>query len=491
LSAIAQREKGELALDAAPRDLARLRRPDRSIRYLLVSFDVVALLGAFLIMDAAYGHNPPSETARMFLSFSPIAIAWVLAAALCGHYSRRPHRPISNELLSIFNLVTGGTWLGFIASGLLALDWSIPAVAVFWAAACALVAAGRVTTRTVVRHSSVHAENVAIVGAGTVGQLLGRKLRHHPEFGLRLIGFVDASPRMMRPDLDDVPVLGAPDEIVAIVTRYDVQRVILSFSNDGHELQLELIRALQDLDVRIDLVPRLFEAIGPTVGMYAIEGLPLVGLPNATRRPHAFLAKRVIDIMVAAIAILLLSPLFLWIALRIKAGSRGPVFFRQLRFGENRRPFVMLKFRTMVDGVDDAPHREYVRQIMDASASPNGNNLYKLERPEAVTRIGTWLRRTSLDELPQLLNVLRGEMSLVGPRPCIPYEVELFEPRHFDRFSVPAGMTGLWQLTARGHSTLKEALDLDAIYARNWSLRLDLQLLARTFLVFFHPGTTS
>jgi len=145
----------------------------------------------------------------------------------------------------------------------------------------------------------------------------------------------------------------------------------------------------------------------------------------------------------------------------------------------------------MVDGADDAPHREYVRQIMDPTVAPRSNNLYKLDRPEAVTPFGSWLRRTSLDELPQLINVLRGEMSLVGPRPCIPYEVELFEPRHFDRFSVPAGMTGFWQLTARGHSTMKEALDLDAIYARNWSLRLDAQLLVQTFLVFFHLGKTS
>jgi lipopolysaccharide/colanic/teichoic acid biosynthesis glycosyltransferase len=145
----------------------------------------------------------------------------------------------------------------------------------------------------------------------------------------------------------------------------------------------------------------------------------------------------------------------------------------------------------MVDGADDRPHREYVREIMDPAVAPGVNNLYKLERPEAVTKFGLWLRRTSLDELPQLINVLRGDMSVVGPRPCIPYEIELFEPHHFDRFSVPAGMTGLWQLTARGHATLKEALDLDVVYARNWSLRLDLHLLARTFLVFFHLGRTS
>jgi lipopolysaccharide/colanic/teichoic acid biosynthesis glycosyltransferase len=184
--------------------------------------------------------------------------------------------------------------------------------------------------------------------------------------------------------------------------------------------------------------------------------------------------------MVAGSLLLLTSPLFIWIAWRIKRDSDGPAFFRQERLGEGQKPFTMLKFRTMAYGTDDAPHREYVRRIMDSSALPDKNNLYKLERAQDVTRVGAWLRKTSIDELPQLINVLKGELSLVGPRPCIPYETELFEAHHFDRFHVPAGMTGLWQVEARAHATLKEALDLDAAYARNWSLRLDLWLLAHT-----------
>jgi lipopolysaccharide/colanic/teichoic acid biosynthesis glycosyltransferase len=153
-------------------------------------------------------------------------------------------------------------------------------------------------------------------------------------------------------------------------------------------------------------------------------------------------------------------------------------------------PFELLKFRTMRIDTDDAPHREYVRSIMDTSEAPNENNLYKLDRSDAVTDVGVWLRRTSLDELPQLINVLRGDMSLVGPRPCLPYEGELCEAQHLDRFLVPAGMTGLWQVTARARSTFREMLDLDASYARNWSLGLDLKLLLRTpFVIFGARGT--
>jgi lipopolysaccharide/colanic/teichoic acid biosynthesis glycosyltransferase len=142
--------------------------------------------------------------------------------------------------------------------------------------------------------------------------------------------------------------------------------------------------------------------------------------------------------------------------------------------------FTMLKFRTMTTDADEESHRDYIRRIMDRGAAPDSEGLYKLERPHEITRFGRWLRRTSLDELPQLINVLRGEMSLVGPRPCLPYEVENFHPHHHERFLVPAGLTGLWQVSARGRSTFIEALDLDVAYARGWSLGLDLWLLART-----------
>jgi exopolysaccharide biosynthesis polyprenyl glycosylphosphotransferase len=337
-----------------------------------------------------------------------------------------------------------------------------------------------VVARTIVRRFPAYLQNTLIVGAGDVGQLVGRKLRQHPEFCMNLIGFVDTQPKAIRTDLDGIPIVGSPDRIVELVRAHDVQRVIVAFSNDRHDLQLELIRALRDMDVQIDLVPRLFEAVGPAVGMHAVEGLPHVGLQPMRASRVAVATKRVLEVTVSAAALLLLSPFFLFVALRIRSTSPGPVFFRQERLGRGMRPFTMLKFRTMAVDTDDGPHREYVESIMDPHVAPAGTNLHKLERAEAVTKVGAWLRRTSLDELPQLLNVLRGDMSLVGPRPCIAYEISLFEPHHFDRFLVPAGMTGLWQVSARANSTFREALDLDAAYARNWSLGLDLRLLART-----------
>ncbi|MEZ5098364.1 MAG: sugar transferase [Thermoleophilia bacterium] len=183
--------------------------------------------------------------------------------------------------------------------------------------------------------------------------------------------------------------------------------------------------------------------------------------------------------------------MFAFVAWRIRRDGPGPILFRQTRLGEGMREFTALKFRTMVVDVDTSVHRDFIRSTMDAGAAPAEGGLYKLSREDAITPTGRWLRKTSLDELPQLINVLRGEMSLVGPRPCIPYETEFFQPHHFERFRVPGGITGLWQVTARAHSTFGEALDMDVQYARGWSLGLDLALLLKTPIhMLRRKGTT-
>jgi exopolysaccharide biosynthesis polyprenyl glycosylphosphotransferase len=277
-----------------------------------------------------------------------------------------------------------------------------------------------------------------------------------------------------------VAVVGSPQQLPEIVRALDVERVVIAFSGARHEETVSLMRSLKKLDLQLDIVPRLFDVIGPKFDVHAVEGLPLVGLPPAKLSRSSALIKRTVDIVGALLGLVLTSPLFAYIAWRIKRDSPGPVLFRQQRLGFEMKEFTALKFRTMRVDTDDSPHRAFIESTMTSSALPGSNGLYKLEREDAVTPFGRWLRRTSLDELPQLINVLRGEMSLVGPRPCIPYEVEHFAPHHFERFLVPAGVTGLWQVTARAHATFGEALDLDVAYARDWSLGLDLRLLFRT-----------
>lgn len=196
--------------------------------------------------------------------------------------------------------------------------------------------------------------------------------------------------------------------------------------------------------------------------------------------PFSRSVKRALDVLIALVALVLTAPLWAYIALRIRLGSRGPVLFRQERLGESQRTFTMLKFRTMVVGTSDEDHRRYIEDTMSGLAAAGDNGLYKLDRSDQVTAFGRWLRQTSLDELPQLVNVLRGEMAIVGPRPCLAYEVPHFEAHHLERFCVPAGITGLWQVCHRASADFREALELDVEYVRTFSIWRDLSLMVRT-----------
>jgi lipopolysaccharide/colanic/teichoic acid biosynthesis glycosyltransferase len=201
-------------------------------------------------------------------------------------------------------------------------------------------------------------------------------------------------------------------------------------------------------------------------------------------------AKRLIDILLSLTLIVLVSPLLLVLWCLVRWTSSGPAFFRQERVGRNMRSFTMLKLRTMYVGNHDQIHRNYVTQLLTGSEPPTSgeNGLFKLEHDPRVTRIGAWLRRTSLDELPQLFNVLHGEMSLVGPRPVLPWEAELFEERYRKRFSVKPGISGLWQVSGRSRLTMREALELDIEYADRQSLALDLSIILRTVPAVFGGG---
>jgi len=207
---------------------------------------------------------------------------------------------------------------------------------------------------------------------------------------------------------------------------------------------------------------------------------------RAERKRAAGALKRAIDIIGSTAALILFSPLFLAIATMIKATSKGPIFFRQVRIGQQAQPFVFLKFRSMTAGNNDAIHKEYVQQLIAGKAerhpsSGNGNGVFKLTEDPRITRIGAFLRRTSLDELPQLLNVLKGEMSLVGPRPPIPYEVEAYDFWHRRRLlEVKPGITGLWQVSGRSRVTFDEMVRLDLRYARSWSPWMDIKILLQT-----------
>jgi exopolysaccharide biosynthesis polyprenyl glycosylphosphotransferase len=464
------------------------------VRRALVVADLAGLTLSFLLAEEIAGqHGLPVRLSFESLLFAITIPVWVLMAKIYGLYERdeeRTNHSTVDDFVGVFHLVTVGVWILFAGAWLLNVAHPpLDKLTAFWLLAIVLIPAARSAARVFCHRRESYLQNTVIVGAGDVGQLVARKYLQHPEYGIRLLGFVDADPKERRQDVGHVPILGTLERLPEIIRRNAVERLVVAFSREPNTETLDAVRGLRDFDLQIDIVPRLFEVIAPSVRIHTVEGLPLVGLPPVKLSRSSRLVKRAIDIVGAVVGLVLTAPLFAWIAFRIKRDSPGPIFFKQERVGFNAEPFTVLKFRTMGCEVDDQAHRDYIRDTMTSAAAAQANGMYKLERSNVVTPFGQWLRKISLDELPQLINVLRGEMSLVGPRPCIAYETEYFAPHHFERFLVKPGLTGLWQVAARAHSTFGEALDMDVAYVRGWSLWLDLTLLLRTPMQLWRGGT--
>ena len=476
-----------LAILEHRRQTGGMRRRGWLVRRALLLADVLGLAFAFLIAqavaagegDVAGALGRGTET-LLFLASLP---AWIVLAKLYGLYDRdeeRTDHSTVDDLAGVFHLVTVGAWVFFIGSWLTsAAEPDLFKLALFWALAIALITIGRVAARAYCRGTVNYLQNAVIVGADEVGQLAARKLLRHPEYGINLVGFVDSSPRELHPDVSHLAVLGGPDRLLEIVRMLDVERVVIGFSGDSSEQTLDLVRSLKDVDVQVDIVPRLFELVSSHAGIHTIEGMPLVSLPPLRLSPSSRLLKRTMDVVVSALGLVLLSPLFLVLALTIRLGTRGPVFFRQLRMGARDQTFTILKFRTMNRDADE--HRADVAHL---NAYEN-NPMLKVRNDPRVTRVGRLLRRTSLDELPQLWNVLKGDMSLVGPRP-LPLDEDLHVGSWARRrLDLRPGMTGPWQVLGRSDIPFEEMVKLDYLYVTGWTLGYDLKLLARTIPVLF------
>src|SRR5207237_2117777 len=238
---------------------------------------------------------------------------------LYDHDEDRADHSTADELLHVFHLVTVGTWI-FLASAWLTkfAKPEFPKLITFWGIAIVFITTGRALSRALCRRQLSYLQNTVIVGAGEVGQLVARKFLNHPEYGINLVGFVDADPKERRHDLEHLALLGGTERLPAIVRLFDVERVIIAFSNESHEEMLDIIRELKDLDVQIDIVPRLFELVGPGVGVHTVEGLPMIGLPPLRLSRSSRLLKRTTDVVLALLALIVLAPVFAMIAVLIK-----------------------------------------------------------------------------------------------------------------------------------------------------------------------------
>jgi exopolysaccharide biosynthesis polyprenyl glycosylphosphotransferase len=275
-------------------------------------------------------------------------------------------------------------------------------------------------------------------------------------------------------DWDDRPHAELMRQLEDAVVANDVHRVILAPHHTDSDEFLEIISLVKSLGVRVSLLPRIFEVVGTAVEFDTINGLTVLGVRRFGLQRSSRAVKRAMDVIGAGLGLLAMAPLMLVIVAAIRLTSRGPILFRQTRVGRDGKRFTMLKFRTMVDGADDLKRTLITRNEADG--------LFKISDDPRVTRVGRLLRRASLDELPQLINVLRGEMSLVGPRPLVVDEDSKIQGRHRRRLHLTPGMTGDWQILGSARIPLHEMVKIDYLYVANWSFWGDVKILARTLL---------
>jgi exopolysaccharide biosynthesis polyprenyl glycosylphosphotransferase len=326
---------------------------------------------------------------------------------------------------------------------------------------------------------------VLIMGAGVVGAQVARRLESHPEYGLTPVGFLDDDPRTVAEvGGRDVPVVGTVEDLDETVSRTGVRNLIVAFSAVADARVSQLIQRCQELGIEVSVVPRMFDTINNRVGYDTVGGLPLMSFTTVDPKGVQFTLKHVFDRAFALVLLVVLSPVILFTGLAVLLSSRGPVLFSQRRVGRDGKVFDLYKFRSMhlqpaqteLSG-DDATALEF---LLGGDTAPGG-----VEGDDRRTPIGRFLRRSSLDELPQLLNVLRGEMSIIGPRPERPEFVELFRQdiiRYGDRHRVKSGITGWAQVHGlRGQTSLAERVEWDNYYIAHWSLGLDVKILVLTF----------
>lgn len=492
LDGLALHDELRAAVDARTLEIVERRRRTAVVktrgwlvRRVLLAADLVGLIVGFVLAEWLVNkHNNIGVlgTKDEIIAFVISLPGWVVVAKLYGLYDRdeeRTDHSTADDFAGVFHMVTVCTFLFWALAYVTKVAHPTPPkLLIFWAAAAVFVSVGRASARALARRNLAYIQNTVIVGAGEVGQVVARKLLNHPEYGINLVGFVDAQPKPRREDLEHLALLGDTSRLPAIIRLFDVERVIVAFSNESHERTLDLLRELKDFDVQVDIVPRLFELVSPGVGIHTVEGLPLVGLPPVRLSRSSKLLKRGMDLALTVPALIVLLPLFVLVALLIKVDSRGPVFFRQVRMGVGERTFRVFKFRSMVADAD-ARKRE-VAHLNKHLRNGGDPRMFKIPDDPRVTRVGRWLRRSSADELPQLINVLLGEMSLVGPRPLILNEHAHVHDWAGRRLDLRPGITGLWQVTGRDDIPFEEMVKLDYLYVTGWTPAGDLRLLLRT-----------
>ncbi|MCC6191186.1 MAG: sugar transferase [Anaerolineales bacterium] len=467
---------------SARRPTAAARRA-RSLTYSLLLdallVNVAFMLGYYVRYELQLFRPVLDANAAPYRDYMPFQAGYALLLmvflAMDGLYSGRREGSWFDELYRIGNATTtvvviliAATFiiLPIVYSRLLLLEAGLFTIA--------LLSGYRLLRRTIeanLRRRGVGVERALIVGAGELGRMVVRNLVARPELGYRVVGFVDDD--LSKGDLGRFKALGGLESISGVLKSERVDEVIITLPWMYHRTIMGIVRTCESLGVVARVVPDVFQLSLSRVDLDDLGGIPVMGLKE-TRLPRAArLLKRALDVVLAVAGLVALAPFWLVAALAIRLDSPGPALFRQRRVGEGGRFFEIYKFRSMLVGAEE---QQADLKTQNEASGP----LFKIKADPRLTRLGRLLRRSSLDELPQLINVLRGEMSLVGPRPGLPSEVAEYEAWHRQRLEVPPGITGLWQVSGRSDVTFDEMCLLDIFYIENWSLALDLVIMLRT-----------
>ena len=467
-------------------------------KVLLATTDAMAVAGAAALSQVLGSRDlyplKPGNWGEAVAGVTMLVVVWIMIARTMGLY-RNGRR---HEVGAIVK-ASCAAWLTMVAISFFAhLAPSRLAVGLGLGLTIGFVMTARILVRRSIRFFYSRpgfAVPLVIVGANSFGAYLRDRIREELT-QYEFLGFVDENPGSSAPNGSNghsvalAPVIGGLERIATLSAAHSNLEAMIVLPERDHDQVERIIELCERHRVRWRVMPRVARTMALTVEM--VGAIPLIGPPGSNIEGLNFIVKRAFDVVVAALMLLLLSPLLLLAAIATRLFDGSPLMFRQTRVGIHGQPFELLKFRTMRVRCADTVHREYVKQwIQSGVAEPtqgHSNKVYKIESDARVTPIGRWLRRFSIDELPQLLNVLYGDMSLIGPRPAMPYELELYQEWHRHRLDAPPGITGLWQVSGRNRLSFEEMVQLDIEYIEGWSLGGDLGILLRTLPAMLHGG---
>ena len=439
--------------------------------------------------------SPAPVGSERIIAMMIISIVWTVIFAFEGLYRRTKIMAGLDQAVSIAKSIT----LGFLLLLGLSFVWkryhyfveTRGVLALGWMLAISLLATVRIgIIRNSLRKKARQpgrTKRAAVVGAIP----FARRFLDQPipsANGYQILGFIETREGEISSDLGSEYVLGRIGALDEIVTSYDIEELFLPLALVENRQAFDIVSKCSRTGLPLRLVSDMFEILMPDESKEIVEGLPPISLGEPAIKGIRMVAKRAIDLTVSILVLVIFAPLFLLIALLIKISSPGPVLFKQIRAGKDGRPFTFYKFRTMRHDTDDSLHREYATNFIGGKElrlkdEVSNKKVYKMPNDPRVTPIGRILRRTSLDELPQIFNVIKGEMSLVGPRPPIAYELTVYKEWHKRRLRAKPGITGLWQVSGRSSVPFHDMVLLDLYYINRWSLRMDLEILLRTIPV--------